>query len=112
MINLDRRDRVENEADHGASEATPGFLKGDALKKKILGTVGQLPPMPQTVLKAREIMSNPGSDFKELGDLLETDQAIAAKVLKLANSSYYGLSGKISSIKHASVVLGHKALGN
>jgi len=111
MINLDRRTRVEKEADHGALKATPASLKGDALKKKILGSVGQLPPMPQTVLKARQIMSNPGSDFKELGDLLETDQAIAAKVLKLANSSYYGLSGKISSIKHASVVLGHKALG-
>jgi HD-like signal output (HDOD) protein len=111
MINLDRRTWVEKEADHGARKATLEFLKGDPLKKKILGTVGQLPPMPQTVLKARQIMSNPGSDFKELGDLLETDQAIAAKVLKLANSSYYGLSGKISSIKHASVVLGHKALG-
>jgi len=111
MINLDRRTRVEKEADHGALKTTPGFLKGDPLKKKILGSVGQLPPMPQTVLKARQIMSNPGSDFKELGDLLETDQAMAAKVLKLANSSYYGLSGKISSIKHASVVLGHKALG-
>jgi HD-like signal output (HDOD) protein len=84
--------------------------KGDALKKEILLSVGQLPPMPQTVLKAREIMSNPHSDFKELGELLETDQAIAAKVLKLANSSYYGLSGKVGSIQHASVVLGHKAL--
>jgi HD-like signal output (HDOD) protein len=41
----------------------------------------------------------------------ETDQAIAAKVLKLANSSYYGLSGKVASIQHASVVLGHRTLG-
>lgn len=83
---------------------------GDALKKRILKNVGQLPPMPQTVLKAREIMANPNSDFKQLGNLLESDQAIAAKVLKLANSSYYGLSGKVASIQHASVVLGHKAL--
>jgi len=87
------------------------YIKGDALKKKILRTVDNLPPMPQTVLKAREIMANPKSDFKELGELLETDQAIAAKVLKLANSTYYGMSGKVSSIQHASVVLGHKTLG-
>lgn len=86
-------------------------LSGEALKKKILRTVSDLPPMPQTVLKAREIMANPRSDFKELAVLVETDQAIAAKVLKLANSAYYGLSGKVSSIQHASVVLGHKALG-
>ena len=87
------------------------FLKGEALKKKILKSVRDLPPMPQTVIKAREIMSDPHSDFKSLADLFETDQAIAAKVLKLANSPYYGMGGKVSSIQHASVVLGYKTLG-
>jgi HD-like signal output (HDOD) protein len=86
-------------------------LTGEALKKRILRNVMDLPPMPQTVLKAREIIADPKSDFKQLADLLETDQAIATKILKLANSPYYGLSGKVSSIQHASVVLGHKAIG-
>jgi HD-like signal output (HDOD) protein len=84
---------------------------GEALKKKILRHVNDLPPMPQTVLKARKIMANPNSGFKELSNLFETDQAIAAKILKLANSPYYGYSGKITSIQRASVVLGHKTLG-
>ena len=84
---------------------------GEALKKKILRNVKDLPPMPQTVLKAREIIANPNSGFKELANLFETDQAIATKILKLANSPYYGYSGKITSIQRASVVLGHKTLG-
>jgi len=84
---------------------------GEALKKKILKSVSDLPPMPQTVFKVREIIANPDSSFKELAKILETDQAIAAKVLKIANSPYYGLSGKVSSIQHASIVLGHKTLG-
>ena len=46
---------------------------GQALKKEILRNVQDLPPMPQTVLKAREIMANPKSDFKELANLFETD---------------------------------------
>ena len=70
-----------------------------------------LPLMPQTVLKAREIMADPNSDFKELSELLKTDQAIATKILRLANSSYYGLSGKVSSVQRAAVVLGHKTIG-
>lgn len=86
-------------------------LTGEALKKRILHNVMDLPPMPQTVLKARNIMADPMSDFKQLAELLETDQAIAAKILKLANSPYYGLSGKVSSIQRASVVLGHKTIG-
>lgn len=84
---------------------------GEALKKRILRNVMDLPPMPQTVLKARNIMADPKSDFKQLAELLKTDQAIAAKILKLANSPYYGLSGKVSSIQRASVVLGHKTIG-
>lgn len=87
------------------------FLKGTALKKKILRSVKDLPPMPQTVIKARDIMADPNSDFKSLADLFETDQAIATKILKLANSPYYGMGGKVSSIQHAAVVLGHKTLG-
>ena len=96
-------------AQHDVSQQD--FLKGEALKKKILRSVKDLPPMPQTVIKAREIMADPNSDFKSLANLFETDQAIATKVLKLANSPYYGMGGKVSSIQHASVVLGHKTLG-
>jgi HD-like signal output (HDOD) protein len=83
---------------------------GEALKQRILRHMKDLPPIPQTILKAREIMTNPESDFKELANLFETDQAIAAKILKLANSPYYGYSGKITSIQRASVILGHRTL--
>jgi HD-like signal output (HDOD) protein len=43
--------------------------------------------------------------------LIETDQAIAVKVLKLANSAFYVLSGKVTSIQHAAVILEYKTLG-
>jgi len=111
IINLDLRSKPTHGEEQLSDVAHQDHLKGEALKKKILGGVRDLPPMPQTVLKARDIMADSSSDFKALADLFETDQAIAAKILKLANSPYYGLSGKVSSIQHASVVLGHKALG-
>jgi putative nucleotidyltransferase with HDIG domain len=41
---------------------------------------------------------------------LETDQSMVAKILKIANSPYYGVSGKISSLKHAITMLGLKTL--
>jgi HD-like signal output (HDOD) protein len=83
---------------------------GEVLKRRILKTLHDLPPMPQTVIKAREIMKNPDSSFDHLAAVLSIDQAIAAKVLKLANSAYYGFMGKVSSIQHASVMLGYKTL--
>lgn len=110
IIELDLSGPCEPEA-AGTDVSQQDFLKGEALKKKILKSIRDLPPMPQTVIKAREIMADPNSDFKSLARLFETDQAIATKVLKLANSPYYGLGGRVSSIQHASVVLGQKTLG-
>ncbi len=82
-----------------------------SLKDKILKSVVELPPMPQVVIKIQEIIADENANAKKISAIIETDQGIATKVLKVANSSYYGLSGKISSISHASVVLGHKTLG-
>jgi len=111
LIELDLRQNQSAEAASTTGEEQKNHLTGEALKKKILRNVKDLPPMPQTVLKAREIIADPKSDFKELAELFETDQAIAAKILKLANSPYYGMGGKVSSIQRASVILGHKTLG-
>ena len=81
------------------------------LEKKILRDVKDLPPMPKVVLKAQQMMADPDLDVKGVARLIETDQVITIKVLKLANSTYYGLSGKVSSIQHAFVVLGYKTMG-
>jgi HD-like signal output (HDOD) protein len=82
-----------------------------SLKSKILRSLVELPPMPNIILKAREIMEDPGSSLKDLAAVIEHDQAIVARVLALANSAYYGLSGMVSSIQHASILLGQKTLG-
>ena len=92
-----------------AAQATAGNAKD--LKAKVVSNLAELPPMPQIVFKAIEIMDDPNSSTKQVADLIESDPAIATKVLRMANSAYYGLSGKVSSIQHASVVLGFKALG-
>ena len=82
-----------------------------SLKDRILTSVEELPPMPQVVMKTQELLADSNSDAQKIAETIETDQSIATKVLKVANSSYYSMSGQISSISHASVVLGHKVLG-
>jgi HD-like signal output (HDOD) protein len=84
---------------------------GMTLKYGILRSLVDLPAMPHIVQKAQEIIANPDSNLNELSSLIEIEQAIATRVLKLANSTYYGLSGKVSSVQHASVLLGYKTLG-
>lgn len=83
----------------------------EELRDRVLRNLSELPPMPQIVFKALEIIDDSNSDTKRVANLIETDPAIATKVLKMANSAYYGMSGKVTSIQHASVVLGYKTLG-
>ena len=81
------------------------------MMKQISAGIEEIPPMPQVVMKAQELLSDSDSSAKELAALLETDPSIAAKVLKMANSAFYGLRGKVNSIQHAAMVLGYKNLG-
>jgi HD-like signal output (HDOD) protein len=85
----------------------PSHLKSDILRSLV-----KLPPMPQIILKARETMANPNAGLRDLARIIENDQALVAKVLSLANSAYYGISGQVSSVQHASVLLGLKTLGD
>lgn len=77
---------------------------------RITASIEDIPPMPQVVIKAQQLLADPNSSPKEVAALLENDQSIATKVLKMANSAFYGLSGMISSIQHAALVLGYHTL--
>jgi HD-like signal output (HDOD) protein len=92
------------------ADTSESALDGSDLKNKILQSVKDLPPMPKVLFKAREVMADPKSSFKDVAAVIETDQAIAARVLKVANSAYYGLSGMVNSIHQATVVLGQQTL--
>jgi len=86
------------------------LLFGEDLKKVIISNFKNLYPMPHIMLKARQLLSDPMSDFKEIGKLVKTDQALASRILKVANSAYYGMSGQVSTIQQAGFLLGSRAL--
>jgi len=85
-------------------------VTGPALKKTIMQKMKSLPPTLQTVIEAKKLLVLEEVDFERLERILKTDQSLAATILKIANSAYYGLSGKIGSLKHAISMLGLKTL--
>lgn len=111
-VTIDLRDpsRESGRTEETNSSSNHPPTDKEHLKRKIFKSINNLPPMPQVVHKAREVMANPNSSFKDLAIIFVTDQAIATRVLKLANSAYYGLSKRVASIQQASVILGHKTL--
>lgn len=71
-----------------------------------------IPTLPEVVLRIRAIINDPDSGTAEVGALIAEDAPLAAKVLRIANSAYYGLSGECASTEHASTVLGMRVLRN
>lgn len=55
-------------------------------------------------------MSNPDVQVDQLSNIIEKDPGLTASVLKMANSSFYGLSKRVATVKHAISLLGYRAL--
>lgn len=65
-----------------------------------------LPPCPDTLLAAMKEARSPDADLGKIARLVGQDVGLSAPMLKLANSPYFGLRNKASSIHQAVVVLG------
>ncbi|RIL09737.1 MAG: hypothetical protein DCC75_05880 [Proteobacteria bacterium] len=78
--------------------------------REIVAWVGDLPPMPQVASRAISMVENPDVTAVELTDLLSTDAALAARVLKIANSAMFSRQREITTLNQAIMVIGFKAL--
>ncbi len=74
--------------------------------KRRIEQVGELPTLPHVVQKLASMIGRPNVSAEEIGLLIEKDQVLSAKVLRLANSPFYGFPSRIASVAHAVVVLG------
>ncbi len=71
-----------------------------------LGKLKEVPTLPIVVAKAIHIINDPDSSSKDLTDLIINDQVLAGKILKVANSAYYGLPNKINNLNRAITLIG------
>ena len=71
-----------------------------------LESLTQLPTIPFVISEVLSAVDNTNISASRLGSLIEHDQSLTAKVLKVANSPFYGFSRKISTIDLAIVVMG------
>ncbi len=79
-------------------------------KDKIILRLQQLPPLPRAVSELLASFSREDVDVEQLARQISHDQAISARVLRVANSSFYGLQNKVATIQEAVVVLGFRAV--
>jgi diguanylate cyclase (GGDEF)-like protein len=71
-----------------------------------------IPSPPRIVVRILEAVQDEDNCFAELGRIISADPALTARILRIANSSLYGCSGKIKTIETALTILGLNALKN
>lgn len=78
--------------------------------RKKLESLTELPTIPTFMTQVLSALDNPNLSAPQLANLIERDQALTAKVLRVANSPFYGFARRISTIDLAVVILGVNAL--
>lgn len=79
------------------------------LKDKI-SRISNLPTLPQVASQILEYINHPGISTNDIGSLVSQDISLSAKILRLANSAFYGMPRSIGNINEAIVLLGFKVL--
>jgi HD-like signal output (HDOD) protein len=82
----------------------------DGRYHRIIENIRQLPALPAIVTKLISVVNSPDSSAEDAARLIERDPSLTSKVLRLANSAFYGMPRSISSVSGAVVVLGFNTL--
>jgi HD-like signal output (HDOD) protein len=80
--------------------------------ERILSRVGDLPAMPATAAEVLRLADDPDTDMNQIGDALQRDPGLTAKILRVSNSSYYGMRQYVGTLRLALVILGVREIRN
>lgn len=85
--------------------------KFEQVKQKILD-IGDLPTLPTVAMEVSQLANSITSGISDIVRIIHNDPALTSKVLKIANSAFYGMPKRIESLNMALVVLGMKEINS
>jgi HD-like signal output (HDOD) protein len=94
----------------GIPEEFQSHISPDKDWKEIVAWVGDLPPLPHVAAQALALIEDPDATAGKLTQLLGGDTALAARVLKIANSAMFSRQREITTINQAIMTIGFKTL--
>ncbi|MFQ5543673.1 MAG: HDOD domain-containing protein [Nitrospiria bacterium] len=77
---------------------------------KVIKDVRSLPTIPGIIVKVLSLLDDNETSFRKISRLISSDQTLSARVLRLANSPFYGFPSRVSTIPSAMVMLGANAI--
>lgn len=96
------------------SDDTPevsGTMTAEAIIHQI-DAIHELPTLSTVAMKLSRLLMDIEISAKDVAEVIQYDQAIVTKMLKMVNSAFFGFSKKVSSVQHALMLLGFNTVRN
>jgi len=100
----------ENSADSDSTGASDGPPDEKTVPVQKLVDSSQLASFPDIYYRIDKALRDPKSSAAHLAETISSDTSLAAKLLRLANSAFYGLPSKTDSITRAVTLIGTKEI--
>ncbi len=78
----------------------------DQLRARIYSRIDELPTLPTVVIRVLGLVERETSNVSDVTTVISQDPALTAKLLKVANSAYYGFRREVASVNRAVALLG------
>lgn len=80
----------------------------DALHDTLLRRLGDtsVPTLPVVAMRIVELISDKAAGIKDFARVIETDQALAGRLLRMSNSSFFGQRSQVTRVDRACILLG------
>lgn len=90
--------------------ATPAPISG--LSARELDSLSVLVSPPHICVRITELLGNPRTNARAVGEVIAQDPSLTARLLKLVNSSFYGYRSRVDTVSRAVAVVGNVAVHN
>lgn len=74
---------------------------------KKIEALNALPTLPVVAMEVNRMLQDIEAPIERLVEVLERDQAMVVKILRLVNSSFFGFKNRVTSLRHAITLLGY-----
>jgi putative nucleotidyltransferase with HDIG domain len=105
----------ENIRNNEKLQGDKGLINPESVNKSYihyLQNIRNLPSIPNVIFEVSRLLDDPMTNASDLAALISRDQGMVTKILTVANSPFYGLTKKISTIEFAIVILGFENIKN
>jgi len=97
---------------HPPGQSDPHDRPAEAMIQKLFSRISEISSLPEVALQIMELANDPETETGQLLEAVRGDPALAMRLMRTVNSSYYALTEKVADLKQAITLLGFKEVCN